>query len=313
MKELGYPLSRNGSHGENGVKGKMIGLLSDLGSDEMVRNEFQHRFLSGVEAAVSEGKGHLMFASCSEDLAKDELPAMVKDRLVSGVVLKISDSSNVRWLARLSQKIPVVLLMHSARGMDNICSVMCDNAGGMYQSLRYLYDLGHRRIGFLSIRDYTKGNFCPNLHNSQRLRAFMEFAPEFHLPENPAFIQNIRRDWETKSLSEAVSEAMDAWLAMGEERPTAVICAADLYAFAFMEEARKRCFSIPADFSVTGFMNTVDCEHSQPPLTSISLQGEEVGRAAVELLDYQARHPDGPMRHLIVSSRLVERVSCSRV
>lgn len=310
---LGYKAPRSKTNGRRKVDTDTIGLLSDMDTSSMLKDDFQHRFLAGVEATVNRTQRHLMFASCREDLLAGRMPSMVEQKLVSGVILKCSDTArNAEWFQRLSQRIPVVLLMDQPRD-PSVSIVMCDNEGGMYQSLRYLSELGHRRVGFFSVRDFDGPVFRTNLHNVQRLAAFQNLRPVFGLEENATYIQDVERRWPEDTLEGTVGKALDAWLKMGKARPTAVVCAADSYASALIEEAEKRGLRLPEDLSITGFMNTLECEHLRPSLTSVSLSGEEMGRAAVELLDQRIKSPDSPPRRVFVGSRLVERLSCTKV
>lgn len=314
IAELGYnKVPRSKMNGRRKVDAETIGLLSDMDTSSMLKDDFQHRFLAGVEATVSRTQRHLMFASCREDLLADRMPSMVEQKLVRGVILKCSDAGrHTEWFHRLSQRLPVVLLMDQLR-IPSANIVMCDNEGGMYQSLQYLSELGHRRVGFLSIRDFDGPVFRTNLHNSQRLAAFQNLRSVFGLEERADYIQDLERHWPEDSLESIIGKALDAWLNMGKARPTAIVCAADTYASTLIDVAEKCGLKLPADLSITGFMNTLECEHLRPALTSVSLSGEEMGRAAVELLDQRIKAPDSPPRRVIVGSSLIERLSCTRV
>lgn len=311
ITELGYKTSRGPV--ARTAETETIGFLTDMDTSSMLQDDFQHRFLAGIESAVNANKGHLMFASCQEDHLANRIPSMIEQGLVSGIILKCASTTSLEWIKRLSQLLPLTLLMHSPRD-HSLNSVMCDNSGGMYQTLRYLSELGHRKIGFLSVRDFENSQERANLHNEQRLQAFREYAADFGLEIGPKTIQAVTRDWSRQvSLADTMSHALDQWQSSKKQCPTAVICAADTYASALLIEAEKRGLQVPGDLSVTGFMNTLECEHLRPALTSVSLSGEEMGRTAVELISRQLKFPNAPARQILVASRLIERLSCSKV
>ncbi len=100
-------------------------------------------------------------------------------------------------------------------------------------------------------------------------------------------------------------------LALGDKRPTAVIGAADVYALSLMRAATSLGLSVPRDLSVASYMNTDICEYASPPLTSVCLSAEEIGRAAVDLLESRIKAPASIVRHIVIAPRLVERLSCA--
>lgn len=109
-----------------------------------------------------------------------------------------------------------------------------------------------------------------------------------------------------------MARGLKKFLSLKDRRPTALVCAADIYAFSILRSAREFGLSIPADLSVASYQNTAACEHSSPPLTSVCLSGEEIGRAAVDLLESRIKDPGLPVRHVLVAPRLIERLSCDK-
>ena len=69
-----------------------------------------------------------------------------------------------------------------------------------------------------------------------------------------------------------------------KDRPTAVICAADVYALSFIKLAPEMKIRIPQDISIIGFDDIRDCENSVPPLSSITQPLEKMGSIAAKLL-----------------------------
>ncbi|MEB5452920.1 substrate-binding domain-containing protein [Virgibacillus pantothenticus] len=62
------------------------------------------------------------------------------------------------------------------------------------------------------------------------------------------------------------------------KRPTAFLCFSDLMAFGFMKAIKEEGLSIPADISVTGFDDLVFSNYSNPKLTTVYQDFEEIGR-----------------------------------
>ncbi|EIP97632.1 transcriptional regulator [Opitutaceae bacterium TAV1] len=287
----------------------VIGYLVD--SPNLARvtaDPFLQHFLIGIEDGVNRNNGHLLFATCGEEAARGAIPAMVAENRVQGVILKPSPTTSDTWIRKLNELVPVIMLMNSSEDRS-IFSVMCDNYAATYQILRYLRELGHRRIAFLSVDDLGQ---APSVLHFERMDAYRKYAGSLGCVEDPAYIQVPTRDHGRETLSEVIEKGLKNLLALGKgERPTAVVCATDTYAFALLALAGRYGIEVPRDLSVVGYMNIDTCEHSVPPLTSVSLSGDEVGRVAVNLLYERLQNPSMMVRHVSVGTRLVERLSCA--
>ncbi|OKP82750.1 LacI family transcriptional regulator [Paenibacillus helianthi] len=91
--------------------------------------------------------------------------------------------------------------------------------------------------------------------------------------------------------------------------PTALICANDSTALAVCEVLREEGISIPADISVTGFDNIEDAMRGVPPLTTVHVPKEAMGRAAVEKLLGRIHNPSAPLEKILISADIVHRDS----
>jgi LacI family transcriptional regulator len=85
------------------------------------------------------------------------------------------------------------------------------------------------------------------------------------------------------------SAAMGEWLA-SMPRPVAVLAANDLWGFELVQAAREWGLHVPDDVAILGVDNDeLLCEVSHPPLSSIVIGGEQMGREAVALLEKMLR------------------------
>ena len=65
---------------------------------------------------------------------------------------------------------------------------------------------------------------------------------------------------------------------------TALICANDVMALGSLRELRDRGLRVPDDISVTGFDDVKLAQFSDPPLTSVHISREEIGRIVCDCL-----------------------------
>jgi LacI family transcriptional regulator len=83
--------------------------------------------------------------------------------------------------------------------------------------------------------------------------------------------------------------AMNAWLAT-LPRPLALFAANDVWGFELVQAAREVGLRVPDDVAILGVDNEeLLCEIAHPPLSSIRLGAEQIGAAAVTLLDQLLR------------------------
>jgi len=147
-------------------------------------------------------------------------------------------------------------------------SVRFDNESGADAAFRHLLDLGHRRIGHL---------------------AAVFDAPAFHIREaarrRVLAESGLDPDAQPRATTPiAIDAAREAAGPLLEERPTAVFCDDDLIAAGLYMAARERGLRIPGDVSVVGFDDMDFARALEPPLTTVALDGEQLGATSFELL-----------------------------
>lgn len=102
----------------------------------------------------------------------------------------------------------------------------------------------------------------------------------------------------------AFSEALDRGL-----RPDCVVCSSDWAALGVLTEAQRRGLRVPQDLAVIGFSDQDFAAHTEPPLTTVRIDGRAIGRRAADFL--LARMEGGELASPIadVGFLLVERES----
>ena len=107
-----------------------------------------------------------------------------------------------------------------------------------------------------------------------------------------------------------------AWLLSRLEQmpslPDAFVCANDYLAIPLMLALKKKGLSIPNDIMVAGFDGTSQSAFTDPPLTTVKINGAEIGLLAAELLLNRIRIPSFPYSWTRVKSEPVWRESTCR-
>ena len=169
---------------------------------------------------------------------------------------------------------------------DGFLSVNPDNQRGGYLATQHLLRQGRKRIAFLS------GSLA---HYSIRER--------FRGHRQALFDAGILAD---PSLEAMVPNGMDvepgAYLAMQqllalEHRPDAVFAFNDSAALSAMRAAQEAGLKLPRDIAFVGFDDIAQAALAHPPLTTLRVDKEELGRVGVDLLLHGAG--DGPQNRTL--------------
>lgn len=108
------------------------------------------------------------------------------------------------------------------------------------------------------------------------------------------------------------AEVARKWFCTKNALPHACLCLADVLALGVVFEATRQEIQIPSQMSLMGFENLDWTEGCSPPLTTISLPAEEMGRAAATALVNHLDH-GSPMADREFQAVIVERDStCTR-
>jgi LacI family gluconate utilization system Gnt-I transcriptional repressor len=118
---------------------------------------------------------------------------------------------------------------------------------------------------------------------------------------------------ETVSMPSTVAHGRDATLRLlGNQRqaPEVIVCSSDWLALGCMIEAKGKGLSIPQDLGVFGFGNLDFSVDLDPPLTTVHVDGAEIGRRVVQLLAQRSQGMTIRQRLVEVPVNIVERLSC---
>ena len=108
---------------------------------------------------------------------------------------------------------------------------------------------------------------------------------------------------------EAAQQDMNALLERGCTLPEAFIADNDLIALGAIRALQQRGLRIPEDIAVIGFDNIPLAEYAQPPLSSVEVPCENLGKSAVETLRWRIRNPKATPRNVATGTELIVRES----
>lgn len=145
--------------------------------------------------------------------------------------------------------------------------VDADNRGGAREAVRYLWDLGRRRIAHIAgPPDQSSA--------TDRLDGYRDVLPDM----DPALVAT--GEFTAESGARAMVELLEH-----RPRPDAVFAANDLMASGALRVLRERGLAVPEDVALVGFDDMASvAEATDPPLTTVRQDIEGQGRLMARLL-----------------------------
>ncbi|MFI5690533.1 LacI family DNA-binding transcriptional regulator [Kribbella sp. NPDC051586] len=249
---------------------------------------FSIPIMLGAEDALSAGEMALVLCDTRDDPLREQhyLKSLVARR-VDGIIVT---GRRTEPRAPIEVPIPVVYAFSPSTDPGDT-SVIVDDHGGVGSAVRHLLSLGRSKIAHVT---------GPDSHHSAQIRAAatVEFAGD-------AFAgQPLHGEWSERWGRHAVDVLLRT-----QPDVDAIACGSDQIARGVCDRLRELGRSVPDDIAVTGYDNwSVMALASRPPLTTVDMELEELGRRTANLLlDAIAgsAHP-GPMK---LPTRLITRES----
>lgn len=175
-----------------------------------------------------------------------------------------------------------------------------DSRQGAIAACRYLLDLGHRRLAFVSGPRHEYTSRC----REEGVRTAVTLAG---LPENALSV--IEGGGFTVEAGERAAERLRHL----STQPTAVLAANDALAIGVFLALRRAGVQIPRDISLCGYAGMWEGELLSPPLTTVRQPVRKLGRRAAELIIDFIHHsePSQAATFEELPDELVVRASCA--
>ena len=271
-------------------------IIGTIFSREVVTS---HSYFAGIiQGLADEARRwdcHLLFGYGLGDSTDSlEYPKMIRDMMTRWIVLvgKVSP----RFVRQLRANGFSLVLADMRPPIRDVDAVVCDDAAGAYDATRHLITLGHERIGL--IRGPARHPFFESLAGGYR-RALAEagIAAADDLVAEAALSPQGGYD------------AMEALLKL-PHRPTAIFTNDDM-AIGALRVLHERGLRVPADIALVGYDDIEYAAHTTPPLTTVAVPKEDMGRRAVRQAIAQMEQGEQHVYSTtVVAHSLVIRSSC---
>ncbi len=255
--------------------------------------------IKGVEAACKRYNYALMLFS-TDYWADEKLSYLqvVENWLVDGILI-LNDvyykgiPEDVKKLQKAN--IPFVFI-NKYLGTKKVNTVSVDNYDAVYQVIKYLAGLGHKRIG-------TIIGGLKAVDGVERFEGYKQALGKFGLE----YDANVVGDGGFGK-KEAYGE-MKRILCVAGERPTAMFCANDLMAIGAIRAIQEKGLRVPQDVAVVGFDDIETGRYFKPSLTTVRPPLEDIGDSAIKLMMKIIENPKRQIEEIPLQARLIIRES----
>ena len=277
INELGFRRNEQARSLRPGQSSSLIGLVSgDLG------NPFYSAIARGIEEVAYE-HGHLLLTASSEEQPTRErqLLETFLQHNVAGLIVAPTLGAARTITPELLRGTPLVSVDRPVTDPDPFDTVLLDNRAGACQAVTHLIQDGHTRIAIID------GN--PRVHTGQeRTAGYLDALHAAGLPTPPHLM--IHGHHGARHAEQATHELLNQ-----EQRPSAIFATNNRIATGVIRALhdRRRTLAVASfdDFELADVINL--------PLTLISYDAVDLGRAAARRLLQRIQGESGPPQRLI--------------
>ncbi|VXC62910.1 Transcriptional regulator, LacI family [Burkholderia sp. 8Y] len=256
---------------------------------------FFSQVLHGFEEACRERRlvPSVLTAGPTQDLAQ-QMRLHAPDAIAVAGFVEPELLAHLQSLAR-----PIVLIDLRAPGFR---SVDIDNAKGAALAMQHLFALGRRRVAFI-------GGSLAHHSIAQRALGYRKAYFDAGLLFDPTLEINAQAGVPADvAAADAMERLIAETRAQSNALPDAVFAYNDAAALAAMRVCLAHGLRVPEDIAFVGFDDIPAAAHSSPPLSTVAVDKEALGRRGVELLlDDPSTQPD--QANSLMSVEFIARAS----
>jgi LacI family transcriptional regulator len=295
------------------IRKRVLEVMRDVGVEEMtgqsaaahttigvaVPRTMVDDYIGQVSLSVSETITQHGFSPISINVQnpnwENELTRLMNSGGCSGIVMIVPN--NLDRLVEFCHQFNRPYVLVDYQGDDDIGAiptVEVNNRQSIIQVMRYLFELGHQRIGFITGRlDHASAR--------QRLQGYWDALTEAGIVYDNELV--VEGDWEHSLAYEQAKKLLHL-----SDCPTAIVASNDLSAFGAVQAANEAGLVVGSDISITGF----DDIPLATSLTTVRQPMSEIGKRAAEMLIKLLKGKKVSPLHVQLDTELIVRTSTGK-
>lgn len=255
---------------------------------------FYLQFYQHISKLLDENQYSGILHILSQDDEKElNLPRIYHESKVDGfIILGQVSKAYIETLQNI--EVPIIFLDFYDDHVE-IDSVITDNFYGAYEITNYLVNNGHDKIAFV-------GNIYATSSIQDRFLGYYKSLLEHRMKLNEDYIINDRDDR---------GRFID--LHIPDNLPTAFVCNCDRIAYDLINRLKSLGYDIPKDCSVVGFDNDIFASISDPKITTVEVDIEEMSKTAIKFIIEKVKDNDKKYGRVQVKGRIIYRDSAKKI
>lgn len=242
-----------------------------------------------------EKNSFLMLEVISHELEKSgQFPKMVTEKKVDGML--IMGDFRVEYARHLTRELPIpVLNLDTTNGWENCDCVVSNNVLGGYQMTNYLFELGHKKVGFVGTKLSTSSI-------EDRYLGYVKSLMEHGMEPRADWVLD-DRDLEFGNVDG------EKYFKLPKDMPTAFFCNCDLTASILIQKLEKNGYHVPEDVSVVGFDNYVSDQFANIGITTYEINTKEMAKRAIHIMLSKLRNSNYTAGVFMLGGKFIKRDS----
>lgn len=255
-----------------------IGLVvPEYGSFPTFSRPYFPALLDGVVSGAEERGYSVMIVPNKVGRPAADPFALVSSKTVDGLVFAVTPADCRPFLDLVEAGVPFVLINNYFEGLS---SVDARPLPGMRMAFSHAYNLGHRRIGYIT-GDKSFRNAI------DRLGAFESLVEEFGMES-----RIVEGDFSRSSGYRGAARLLSSG-----ERPSVIMTSSDRAAFGVLSYCAEKGIAVPRDLSVIGYDNLLPAQDVMPSLSTVDNPVSTSGAVGARLLiDFLEGGSDWPLQ-----------------
>ncbi|MBE0570804.1 MAG: LacI family DNA-binding transcriptional regulator [Ignavibacteriaceae bacterium] len=271
-------------------KSNLIGLILPEISDE-----YFTEVIKGVdEIAFSQNLYTVVASSHKYKSLKDEVVTFIRNGLLSGLILLVSYLDDELSSILSKSHLPVVIINSNSKN-KKFDRIGIDDYYGSFSMTTHLIKKKH--YDFLSHITGPLDNDDAGLRKDGFIDACKKYGVKYVIEKG---------DFSQEGGFNACKKLMNL-----KSRPQVIFAANDMMAIGCYDYLKQNKLEIPSDIGVVGFDDIFVSQYLNPPLTTVHVNIEEVGKRAAELLLNKIQGSNNiPVSVVHIPTELILRESC---
>ncbi|MDP5273393.1 LacI family DNA-binding transcriptional regulator [Chengkuizengella axinellae] len=284
-------------------KSNVVGLLVikdiDQSSPSFLADAFFGPMIDTIIHSASK-RGYRIMLDIKEENDKNILNLFHDKSIDAGIFLSWSNlQPTLHEAADLGYHCGVIDFDFAIERDDSIVVMDVSDKQSAYKATKYLIDLGHQHIGFIT---GIKSKRC----SIERLEGYKSAHLESGLEVNECDI------YEGFFNEVDGNAAVEKWMETGK-LPTAIFAANDKMAIGALNALHKKGIRVPEDVSVIGYDDVILSQYTSPKLSTMKVPVSEMAHNLIHTLIDKLEGKEGVQKRRTFIAELVERESTAKL